>query len=259
MTRFLLDAEALRGDQVTFPPEESRHLGRVLRLGPGDVVRALDGAGQELTIRLTEIGPRRATGVVLERSALRTEPALRLTLAQALPKGDRLETVIRMATELGVHRIIPLLTARTIAVPARSAAPGRVARWQRVAREATKQCGRATVPEVAAPVALASWLADRPARGLLVCFWEEKAGEPGDALPPGPFDEVTAMVGPEGGLEAGEVEAARAAGAVVATMGPRVLRTDTAGVVAVTLLQARYGDLRDDHPGDRPGDRVTEQ
>ena len=259
MTRFLLDPESVRGDQVTFPPEESRHLGRVLRLGPGDVVRALDGAGQELTIRLTEIGPRRATGVVLGRAPLRTEPALKLTLAQALPKGDRLETVIRMATELGVHRIVPLLTARTVAAPSRAAVPARLARWQRVAREATKQCGRAAVPEVAPPVALASWLAARPAGGLLVCFWEEKAGEPGDPLPPGPFDEVTALVGPEGGLEAAEVEAARAAGAVVATMGPRVLRTDTAGVVAVALLQARYGDLRGDPPGDRPGDPIAER
>lgn len=242
MTRFLLDAGAVRGNHVTFPPDEARHLGRVLRLGAGDVVRALDGAGQELTIQLTEIGPRGAAGTVLARAALRTESPLRLTLAQALPKADRIETVIRMATELGVHRFVPLVTARTVAVP-RSATPARLERWQRVAREATKQCGRAAVPEVAAPVDLTSWLASRPARDLLVCFWEEKAGEPGDPLPPGPVDEVTALVGPEGGLEAGEVEAARAAGALVATMGPRVLRTDTAGVVATALLQARYGDL----------------
>jgi 16S rRNA (uracil1498-N3)-methyltransferase len=243
VSRFLLAAEAVRGDQVTFPPEESRHLARVLRLGVGDVVRALDGTGQELTVRLTGIAPRQVTGMVLARAPLRTESPLRLTLAQAVPRGDRIETVIRMATELGVHRFVPLVTARTVAVPARAATASRLARWQRVAREATKQCGRAAVPEVAAPVALASWLAARPAGGLLVCFWEEKAGQPGDPLPEQRFDDVTALVGPEGGLEAAEVEAARAAGAVVATMGPRVLRTDTAGVVAVALLQARYGDL----------------
>ncbi|OGK87882.1 MAG: hypothetical protein A2X52_10540 [Candidatus Rokubacteria bacterium GWC2_70_16] len=243
MPRFYLRAEAGSGPRVTFDAQETRHLARVLRLGPGDVVQAVDGRGQELTVRLTRVDTRSAEGLILAREGGQRESPLHLTLVQGLPKGDKLETIIRMATELGVTRVVPVVTERTVVRTDAAHRAGRLARWQRVAREAAKQCGRTVIPEVAAARPLAEWLRDGRPDGLLLCLWEEERALLADRLPPAPVSAATLVVGPEGGLAASEVEGLGAAGAVVASLGPRVLRTETAGPVGLALLQARYGDL----------------
>lgn len=243
MSRFHIRPEAVNGDRVTFDAEETRHLARVLRLGPGDLVQAVDGRGQEFTVRLSRVGARGAEGAVLARAARSAESPLHLTLVQGIPKGDKMEGIVRMATELGVSRVVPVMTARCIvrAEPARWS--HRLARWQRVAKEAAKQSGRAAIPEVAAPRTLAEWLTERREPGLLLCLWEEERVGLAALLPPGPLERAAVVVGPEGGLTGEEAAGLRAAGAVVAGLGPRILRTDTAGPVAVALLQSRYGDL----------------
>jgi 16S rRNA (uracil1498-N3)-methyltransferase len=243
MTRFLhLAPGAVRGDRVTFGAAAAHHLGRVLRAAVGDVVEAVD-AGMLLSVRLTAIGPRRAEGVIEARTTLATESPLDLTLAQGIPKGDKMDGIVRMATELGVARVVPLLTARTVVrlEPARWGS--RLDRWRRIATEAAQQSGRATVPELAAPREIASWASEAAAAGLLVCLWEEEREGLDKRLPPGPQPRVTVIVGPEGGLAPDEVQRLAEVGAVVAGLGPRLLRTETAGAVAVALLQARYGDL----------------
>jgi 16S rRNA (uracil1498-N3)-methyltransferase len=232
--------EAVSGTRVILDAEEAHHLRRVLRLRVGDLVRALDGRGRELTVRLTALGMRSAEGEILASSTPGRESPLHLTLAQGLPKADKLETIIRMSTELGVAAVVPLLTART--VPA-GLGQGRLARWERVAREAAKQCGRAVVPAITAPVALGAWLAARDPAGLLVCLWEREPAPLAERLPAAPPARATLVVGPEGGLADEEVAGLAEAGALVAGLGPRVLRTETAGPVAVALLQARWGDL----------------
>ena len=246
MTRFHLAADAVRGDRVAFDTVAAHHLGRVLRAAVGDVVQAV-AQGQLLSVRLTRIAARRAEGLVVERAELATESPLDLTLAQAIPKGDRMDDVVRMATELGVTRVIPLVTERTVVrlEPARWA--GRLGRWQRIAREAAQQSGRAAVPEIAAPREIATWRDDARRGcaddGLLVCFWEEERRRLDTLLPSGPCPRATVIVGPEGGLTAEEVRRLADTGALVASLGPRLLRTETAGAVAVALVQARYGDL----------------
>jgi 16S rRNA (uracil1498-N3)-methyltransferase len=243
VTRFLIRPDGISGERVTFDAEETRHLTRVLRLGPGDIVEAFDGLGNVLTVRLERVGGRGAQGALLAVAPLQSESPLHLTLAQSIPKGDKMEGIIRMATELGAARVVPLVTARTV-VRVEPARPGpRLARWQRVAREAAKQTGRAVITEVTAPQALAPWLAARETDGLLVCLWEDAREPLGPQLPPGPLRHATVVVGPEGGLELAEAERLRAAGAIVGGLGPRILRTETAGPVGLAILQARYGDL----------------
>ncbi len=243
MTRFHLAPGAVQGDRVIFEASAAHHLGRVLRAAVGDLVQAVDPHGELLSVRLTEIAPRRAAGLVVARARLDTESPLRLTLAQAVPKGDKMESIVRMTTELGVTRVIPLMTERGVVRLEPERSRSRLARWQRVAREAAQQSGRAAVPEITAPRALSGWRPDPEADGLLICLWEDEPRGLFGLLPPGPCPAVTVVVGPEGGLSAEEVRDLAGAGALVAGLGPRVLRTETAGAIAVALLQSRYGDL----------------
>lgn len=244
MTRFLhLGPDAVRGDRVAFDAGAAHHLGRVLRVAVGDVVQAVDSGGALLSVRLTAIAARRAEGLIVGRVPLATESPLDLTLAQGVPKGDKMDGIVRMATELGVTRMVPLLTARTVVrlEPARWGS--RLGRWQRIAKEAAQQSGRAAVPEIAAPREIATWAPEAGTTGLMICLWEEAREGLDTRLPAGPCPRVTVVVGPEGGLAAEEVRGLADAGAIVTSLGPRLLRTETAGAVAVALLQARYGDL----------------
>jgi 16S rRNA (uracil1498-N3)-methyltransferase len=235
--------EEIDGDHVAFSDEETRHLTRVLRLGVGDTVQALDGAGTMLTVRIERVSRHGAEGSVLARIAHRTESALGLTLAQGIAKGDKMDRIIRMATELGATAVVPLVTARTVVRGEHGVTGGRVERWRRIAREASKQSGRAAVPDIARSWLLDDWLASRDPQGLLVCLWEGARAPLVPQLPPPPIAAATLVVGPEGGLEETEALALGLAGAVIGHLGSRILRTETAGPVALALLQARYGDL----------------
>jgi 16S rRNA (uracil1498-N3)-methyltransferase len=241
--RFRVRPEDIVSDHVTFGAEETRHLTRVLRLGAGDIVEALDGAGSMLTVRIERVNPRGAEGAVLSRASHRAESPLRLTLAQGIAKGDKMEGIIRMATELGAIQIVPLVTARAVVrlEPGRKGA--RWSRWQRVAQEAAKQSGRSIVPDIAAPRQLGEWLTTREREGLLVCLWEGAHSPVVPQLPQPPIAQATLVIGPEGGLEAAEAEALGRAGAIIGSLGARILRTETAGPVGLALLQTRYGDL----------------
>jgi 16S rRNA (uracil1498-N3)-methyltransferase len=244
VTRFLhLGPDAVHGDRVAFEAAAAHHLGRVLRAAVGDVVQAVDPGGALLSVRLTAIVAGRAEGLIVSRVALATESPLDLTLAQGVPKGDKMDGIIRMATELGVTRVVPLLTARTVVRLEPTRWSSRLGRWQRIAKEAAQQSGRAAVPEIAVPREVSSWAREAGATGLLICLWEEEREGLDKRLPAGPCPHVTVVVGPEGGLTADEVRGLADAGAIVAGLGPRLLRTETAGAVAVALLQSRYGDL----------------
>jgi 16S rRNA (uracil1498-N3)-methyltransferase len=245
MRRFTIAPERRRGDRVTFDGDESHHLARVLRLKAGDTVVAVDGSGRDYTVRLDTVSAE-ATGTIIGVTARDSESPFPITLVQGLPKGDKLETVIRAATELGVARIAPALTARTVVRLDAARAASRLARWQRVAREAAKQCGRSQLPEIEPPQPLAAWLTTPADAGMLrLCLWEEERGPLAEALDTLDATPTSAMVvvGPEGGLTPDEVDAARRAGWRAVGFGPRLLRTETAGPAIVAALQFKFGDL----------------
>jgi 16S rRNA (uracil1498-N3)-methyltransferase len=244
MRRFAIAPERVVDGRVTFDAVETRHLARVLRLGPGDTVVASDGAGHDYTVRLDAVRPR-ATGVVVGMAdAAAGESPLAITLVQGLPKGDKLETIVRTATELGVARIVPALTARTVVRLGERETAGRLARWQRVAREAAKQCRRRVVPDVAPPRSLDTCLDEARGAELALCLWESETSPLvavlADATPP---RRVAILIGPEGGLEPREIDAARARGWRVVGLGQRILRTETAAPAIIAILQSRWGDL----------------
>jgi len=187
-------------------------------------------------------------------TARESESPLRITLVQSVPKGDKMEAIVRAATELGVAHVVPALTARTVVTLEPSRWRDRARRWQRVAKEAAKQCGRAVVPPVDIPRPLADVLAlDEPA-DLRLCLWEGAIDERSGSLPvatladslPAALDagsRIHLLVGPEGGLSREEVESARAHRWTIVGMGPRILRTETAGPAVIAVLQSRFGDL----------------
>ena len=245
MRRFAIAPDALAAGRVTFDAPQSRHLARALRLRPGDTIVATDGSGHDYTVRLDTVGAR-VTGTVVGEATGAAESPLAITLVQGIPKGDKMEAIVRAATELGVAGVQPALTARTVVRLAGSAGAERTARWQRVAREAAKQCRRTVVPLVAAPAPLTACLDAARDTELALCLWEGDAPPLATVLPAARLRRAAVLIGPEGGLETDEVNSARRAGWQVVSLGSRVLRTETAGPAVIAVLQSRFGDLGTD-------------
>ena len=248
MHRFFAPSLDPGDETVVLTRDEAEHLSRVLRVGIGDSVAIFDGRGHEYLARVSTIA-RGATGEVrlqvLSRIDAAAEPAVALTLVQAVLKGDKMDDVVRDAVMMGVAAIQPMVTTRaetTVAALMR----GRVERWRRIAISSVKQSRRAVVPEIRVPLAFENVLGE-PAGSLRLMFVE-----------PGAIGEVVAVsslqrqsapadasifVGPEGGWTEQECGAARAAGVQLVTLGRRTLRADAVPIAAVSVLQFLWGDL----------------
>jgi 16S rRNA (uracil1498-N3)-methyltransferase len=210
----------------------SRHA-QVLRLQPGDALTLFDGRGGEWRARLHAMGRREASAQVLEHLAVERELPTAVTLALAMPAGDRMDWLVEKATELGVAAIQPLTSERSVLRLSGERAAKRRAHWHSIAIAACEQCGRNRVPEVAVPVALAEWLASPGARTgeRRLLAWRE-AGQ-WSRVGTGP---LVLLSGPEGGFTPAEEDAARAQGFVPTTLGARVLRADTAPLAALASV-----------------------
>ena len=225
---------------VTLTSDEARHLREVMRLKTGDDVQVFDGTGREFRAVVSQA---RRESAELELGAEiqppRPESPLKLTLAVALLKGEKFDLVVQKGTELGVNRFIPLVTRYAdIRLRDESDASKRVTRWQRIALEAAKQCGRAVVPEINLPVSFEPLI--REEKG---CFLFAERG--GSALSTDlRTNNFIAIVGSEGGWSDEELDQARTEGVPIVTLGGRVLRAETAAIATAVLLQHRYGDLK---------------
>ena len=230
------------GADLALPEAAARHVTRVLRLRPGARLRVFDGAGREHAAELVEARRDAARVRVLGSVEPRAESPLAVTLLQGVCRGEHMDLVVQKAVELGAARIVPVLTERSVPRLEGARAGRRHAHWQAVAVAAAEQCGRAVVPEVTAPRPLAEVLGDDalPAHRLLL---DPAAATGPRALAPPDDGGLALLVGPEGGLADRERAAARAAGFVGLRLGPRILRTETAGLAALAVLQALHGDL----------------
>lgn len=253
--RFYAPPDAFTHDasRVTLAPEEARHLRDVLRLKEGDEVFVFDGEGAEYACVVAERGNGKNAAAKLEVrgrvEAASPESVLSLTLALALLKGEKFETVVQKATELGVVRIVPVATTRAdVRVRDGADAARRRMRWQRVALEAAKQSGRARVPHVEELMAFDALLINLSSseKELRVMFAERTGGKLLDVIGEwraGNFESLTALVGPEGGWTNEEIESAAKAGWRIVTLGGRTLRAETAAITVTGLLQHLCGDL----------------
>ena len=240
--RHFVDAALAVGTSVELPETAVAHLVRVLRLEVGDPVVLFNGDGCDYPSRLLSAGKRTAEAQVLERIALDNESPLSFTLAQGIARGEKMDLILQKATELGVARIAPVITERTEVKLDAERSVKRLAHWRGVLQSACEQSGRARIPELLEPQSLAQFAAKEPPghRFLLDPFAERGIADARVAA----GDRITLLIGPEGGLSERDHLTLRAAGYVGLRLGPRVLRTETAGLAAIAAFNALYGDWR---------------
>lgn len=220
-------------------PEEEAHALKVLRMQAGEACQALID-GRIFAARIAETSPR--VTVALEEERPSTEPSVRVTLYQGVPKGDKMDWIVQKCTELGVSRIVPVHFSRCVAQWTGKDAEKKLPRFRRIAAEAAKQCGRALIPEITAPIAFSALPGRLAAHELSLAPWEEAAGRGVRSHWQGQRD-VALVIGPEGGIDEAEIAALTQAGAVPVTLGARILRTETAGLAALTALLTVSGDM----------------
>lgn len=237
LSRFFIDAPLSLGEHE-LPEAQAHYIGRVLRMAEGAAVQLFDGSGHEFRGSLLEVGKKRVRVHLNETFAGQTESPLRIHLGQGLSRGERMDWAIQKATELGVTEITPIVSERCEVRLKDERAEKRQAHWQQIAVSACEQCGRSVVPVIHPPMPLAEWLKGSDAELKLVLH---PVAEPLTS-----HDKPTTLaflIGPEGGLNDAEVEQAKSVGFHAARLGPRVLRTETAPVVALSVAQQLWGDF----------------
>jgi 16S rRNA (uracil1498-N3)-methyltransferase len=243
--RLFLPADELTGESARIDGEAHRHLSRVLRMVKGERLVIFDGQGTEIDAEIRSVG-RDATLVGLgARRKLTPATMPRLVLLQGIARGERMDLIVQKTCELGVSAIVPVVASRSVPRLHGTAADARRARWEKIAREAARQCGRADVPAIAPPASLRDALAvaETEPDSLRLALWEESGGRSLRAALSGPPRASFLLVGPEGGWEEQEMRTAQTMGFEVVGLGPRILRAETAAVVAVALAQAAAGGL----------------
>lgn len=232
MHAFYLSGPARTGETVPLLEEESRHALKVLRLTAGEKIVALDGQGGRFSAELCPEGGR-ALARLME-ALPDNEPARRLTLYQGLPKADKLEWIVQKGTELGVSAFCPVEMRNSVA----RVKGGKEERLERIAREAVKQCRRGRVPEILPAARLEAVLPQMARHELLLVPWENAQGRTLRSALQGKPEarDIGLVIGPEGGIDPKEIEALQALGALPVTLGPRILRTETAALAAAALL-----------------------
>lgn len=242
MHRFYISPADIEGDCVKLTGTDAEHIARVLRLRPGDEIALCDGRSNEWTGRILDVGKKNVTALLRDKRRLLTEPQVNVTLYQGIQKAGKFETVVQKGTELGVCRFVPFDCRRAVVSPWKSE-DNRCARYSRVAYEAAKQCGRGAVPEVEAPISFDGLVQRVKTHELTLFFWEEERelSLRGFLRKGCTAHDVAIVIGPEGGIDPEEAEALRAAGAKCVSLGPRILRTETAGPVAAALTLYELG------------------
>jgi 16S rRNA (uracil1498-N3)-methyltransferase len=240
--RIHVDQPLAAGALLALPAQAGEHVARVLRLVAGDKITLFNGDGYDYSAVIETVGKRDVAVQVLSAASVDNESPLPLTLAQGVARGEKMDLIVQKATELGVTRIVPLLTERSEVKLDAARAEKRLAHWRAVAASACEQSGRARLPELVPAVPLEAWLRDLQDQGALRLALLPEGTQKASALRFTPAGGIL-VVGPEGGLGQRDVSTLTDAGFQGLRLGPRILRTETAGLAALAALQALHGDL----------------
>lgn len=248
MHRFMVAPDQMNKDTVTILGEDLKHLRQVLRLGPGEIIGVFDGSGMEYEAELISVDKTAALARIVSSHSSETEPSVRVTLFQGLPKGEKMDWIIQKAVELGVYQIVPVITQRSVVQLDSRDRERKAERWNKIAREAAKQCRRASVPQIAAPVSLDELFMLRKSyeaalllyeneekkclKELLKCYTINKIGD------------IALFIGPEGGFTDLEVGKCIQNGFTIAGLGRRILRAETAAVSVLSIIMYEMGELQ---------------
>ena len=238
MPRFFIDGTA--DGRAYIAGADALHIAKALRMRPGEALTLCDGKGTDFDGVLETVTDRQVTGRISASRPSQAEPTLAVTLYQGLPKGDKMDWIIQKAVELGVTAVVPVATRRSVA-RLEGKADKKQERWQRIAAEAAGQCGRGMLPSVERPLSWSQALSRLSGEPALVFY--EGGGRPLRELVTPSTRRLSVFVGPEGGFDPEEIDAIRRQGGGVATLGPRILRCETAPLAALTLLMHLSGNM----------------
>lgn len=237
--RIYLDQEIQLQQSIGLPEDTGHYLSRVVRVKPGQAVVVFNGNGFDYQAQVEQLARGNVTLRVLDQQLVNTESTLKITLVQAISRGERMDLSLQKATELGVTAFKPVFTNRTEVRLSENKIQKRMTHWKKVIISASEQCGRARVPLLSQPIAVMSWAQQQTdvARIMLV------PGAEATMASILPVKELELLIGPEGGLDEKEIELLGQQGIAPVSLGPRILRTETAGPAAIAMLQAMAGDM----------------
>jgi 16S rRNA (uracil1498-N3)-methyltransferase len=252
MQRYFVAADQLQHNTATITGDDAHHIMRVMRAREGDVIIVANGVDRTVEAAITSMEKDRVTASILRELGMGSEPGVRVWLAQSLPKGDKLETVIQKCTEIGVARIVPFLSERTVVQYDAKKEAKRLDRWHKIAKEAAEQAHRSVIPDISTPLSFRELLKLSQTADLRLFCYEKEAGtqlrdvlgEWVKRLPDAASGKaVVVMVGPEGGFSEREASEAEENGFLPVGLGSRILRTETAGMVALTCILYETGEM----------------
>jgi 16S rRNA (uracil1498-N3)-methyltransferase len=248
MQRYFLRPDQFQGQIVTIEGDDAHHLQRVMRAELGDEVICSNGADREALVRLTSLDKGTVTGQAVQELMMAAEPAAQVWIAQSLPKGDKMEIVIQKGTEIGAARFLPFLSERTVVQYDAKKEAKRTERWQKIAKEAAEQAHRNRVPDIDAVLTWKQLLKQaEQVDAAWICYEKEDGKQLRTAIQDALADEKKTTflfaVGPEGGFTEQEIQQAEAAGFISVSLGKRILRTETAGMVGLTCLLYELGEM----------------
>ena len=245
MRRFFIKQSETAGPISVITGTDARHIKKVLRLKQGDIITLFDGAGSEYEARIISLSAGNINVSIIRNFLSTTESPVQIIVAQAFLKQRKMDNLVRQLTELGITKWVPFISKRSVPKPDNKRLTARTNRWEKISREALKQCNRGRIMEIGPTVSFEDTFNISKQSSLKIAFWENESKPINLALAQSKrhFNNIFIMIGPEGGFTSQEIEKAKACGFITATLGPRILRAETATIAASVLIQYLFGDI----------------
>lgn len=246
MPRFFINSNDIFDDSINIKGDDFNHIKKVLRLKCGEIVTLSDGMGKEYVAEIDQFGDGFVHTRIVESYDNTTEPPIKVTLYQGLPKSDKMDFIIQKSVELGIYKVVPVLTERTVVkIDNEKDALKKCERWNRISLEAAKQCNRGIIPKIEVPISFKDAIKQAKEKSLSFIPYEKESKNSLKQIfkSASNIDEIAVFIGPEGGFAEQEIDEAIGLGISPVTLGPRILRTETAGIAVLSILMYELGDV----------------
>ncbi len=243
MQKFLIPGIHTTPSTAVLQGQDAKHVAKVLRLKPGDPINVTNGEGEDFIARIASVSPGRIDLNISKAFKSSTESLIKITLCSGMLKDKKMDLVIKHVTQLGIHTWIPFFCERSIPTPDKKRIEKRHQRWENIARESLKQCRRSKLPKIMKPLSYESLLNQTTAEHLKIAFWEKASNKLNTLKHGSEVKQIFILIGPEGGFSKTEIAMAKEKGFTPYSLGPRILRAETASISSCTLIQHIFGDI----------------